>query len=180
MRILALIGSSRKQGNTESLTDIVLNGIPHTKIQLIDQNIQPIVDMRHHPDGFSPIDDDHNAIINHVLESDVLVFATPIYWYGMSGTMKNWIDRWSHTLRDKQFPFKSSMQQKTAYVIAVGGDNPKIKGLPMILQFQHIFDFMGVTFGDYIIGEANTPGEIFSDQLALQAAEILNRKIQSL
>lgn len=178
MRVLALLGSSRNPGNTETLTDIVLQGIPHTKIHLAEKKITPIIDMRHHPDGFQTIDDDNHSIIDLVMESDTLIFATPVYWYGMSGTMKNWIDRWSQTLRDKKISFQSSMKQKTAYVVTVGGDNPRIKGLPLIMQFQYIFDFMGMSFGGYIIGEANTPGEIVSDKQALQAAEILNQKIR--
>ncbi len=134
--------------------------------------------MRHHPDGFSPVDDDNIDITNSVLKSDILIFSTPVYWYGMSGVMKNWIDRWSQTLRDPQIPFKSSMQQKTAYVILVGGDNPRIKGLPLILQFQYIFDFMNMTFGGYIIGEANTPGEILADKIAVEDAQNMNQKIR--
>lgn len=39
------------------------------------------------------IDDDANAIMHKVLNSDVVVWATPIYYYEMSGQMKVMIDR---------------------------------------------------------------------------------------
>lgn len=39
------------------------------------------------------IDDDVNAIMAKVLKADVVVWATPIYYYEMSGQMKTLIDR---------------------------------------------------------------------------------------
>lgn len=88
----------------------------------------------------------------------------------MSGTLKLFIDRWSQTLRDPRFPdFKQQMRAKQAYVIAVGGDNPKIKGLPLIQQFDHIFGFMGMSFKGYVLGEGNRPGDILLDSQALYA-----------
>ncbi len=97
----------------------------------------------------------------------------------MTGAMKNFIDRWSQTLRDPNYPdFKASMSSKKAYVIAVGGDEPYIKGLPMIQQFQHIFDFVGITFEGYILGEGNKPGDIIQDLKALSAADHLRKELQ--
>lgn len=43
--------------------------------------------------GRCVIDDDVNAIMEKVLHSDVIVWATPIYYYEMSGQMKTLIDR---------------------------------------------------------------------------------------
>jgi multimeric flavodoxin WrbA len=95
----------------------------------------------------------------------------------MSGTMKNFIDRWSQTLRDPKFPdFKTNMSSKQAYVIAVGGDDPYLKGLPLIQQFQYIFDFMGISFKGYVLGKGNKPGDIYQDKQAIFAAEQLLKK----
>ena len=46
------------------------------------------------------------------------------------------------------------------YVVIVGGDNPKLKALPLIAQFQYIFDFVGSSFEGYVIGDANGLDEI--------------------
>lgn len=43
--------------------------------------------------GKCVIDDDANAIMQKVLEADVVCWATPIYYYEMSGQMKALIDR---------------------------------------------------------------------------------------
>ena len=34
-----------------------------------------------------------NEILDKIIESDVLVFASPTYYYSVSGTLKNFIDR---------------------------------------------------------------------------------------
>lgn len=43
--------------------------------------------------GHCVIDDDANEITEKILESEVVVWATPIYYYEMSGQMKTLIDR---------------------------------------------------------------------------------------
>jgi multimeric flavodoxin WrbA len=180
MSIAVIYGGTRPEGNTEILTEQVIKGLSPEKIYLKDHSILPIIDMRHSPEGFHDRKDDYNSIINRILPHDILLFSTPVYWYSMSGSMKNFIDRWSQTLRDPNYPdFKKRMAAKKAYVIAVGGDNPNIKGLPMIQQFKHIFDFMGTEFAGYVIGEGNKPGDILEDQTALSTAEQLNHKLNS-
>ncbi|ARA98186.1 MULTISPECIES: flavodoxin family protein [Geobacillus] len=178
MSIAVIYGGTRPNGNSEILTEQVIQGIATEKIYLRDFNIQPIIDMRHSKEGFQERNDDYNSIIDRILPHDILIFSTPIYWYSMSGTMKNFIDRWSQTLRDPKYPdFKSKMASKKAFVIAVGGDDPYIKGLPLIQQFQYIFDFMGIEFAGYILGNGNKPGEVLQDKVALFAATQMRNKL---
>lgn len=180
MTIAVIYGGTRPNGNTELLTEKTVQGIAAEKIYLRDHTIEPIIDMRHAPEGFQDRKDDYNSIIDRILPHDILIFATPIYWYSMSGTMKNFVDRWSQTLRDPNYPdFKKTMASKKAYVIAVGGDRPTTKGLPMIQQFQHIFDFMGIEFGGYILGEGNSPDAVLQDKKALFAAAELQQQLKS-
>jgi multimeric flavodoxin WrbA len=179
MKILVLQGSSRENGNTEQLTSLALEGIPHTTIRLREKRIEPILDQRHEPGGFTAIDDDYDAVIDEVLAHDIIVFATPIYWYGMSGYMKDFVDRWSQSLRDKRYAFKEALGQKQAYVITTGGDEPTIKGLPLIQQFQYIFSFVGMPFAGYIIGEGNKPGEILQDEKAVADAKRLGERLKT-
>ncbi|MGE6256406.1 flavodoxin family protein [Heyndrickxia sporothermodurans] len=178
MSIAVIYGGTRPNGNAEILTDKAIQGIEVDKLYLKDFNVQPIVDQRHTAEGFQDITDDYSSIIERVLQHDIFIFSTPIYWYSMSGAMKLFIDRWSQTLRDSKFPqFKTSMSSKKAFVIAVGGDEPYIKGLPMIQQFQYIFDFMGISFDGYVLGEGNKPGDILNDTTALYAASQLQKKL---
>ncbi|CAM5205755.1 Multimeric flavodoxin WrbA OS=Ureibacillus acetophenoni OX=614649 GN=SAMN05877842_11148 PE=4 SV=1 [Ureibacillus acetophenoni] len=181
MKIVAFIGSSRSNGNTEKLTDVFLEGIDFKKVYLKDLTIKPIEDKRHTEEGFSIVDDDHDFIIETILESDVLVFSTPIYWYSTSGLMKNLIDRFSQAIRDERYPtFKEHLKTVETFVVAVGGDNPRIKGLPLIQQFKYTFDFLNMPFTGYVIGKASKPQEILQDKIALSQAKLMNQQLKNL
>lgn len=181
MKITTIIGSSREDSNSEILADLVTKDIKHNKIDLKNLSIQPIHDLRHADGGFQFVDDDYDTIINALLESDLIIFSTPIYWYTMSGIMKNMIDRLSHAIRDDRFPqFKEQLKSVEAIVVAVGGDEPKIKGLPLIQQFKYTFDFLNMQFSSYIIGEGNKPGDILQDQQAVAQANLLNKQLKEL
>ena len=181
MKIVALIGSSRANGNTEYLTDVLLEGLDYQKIYLKDVTVKPIVDMRHTEEGFSAVDDDYDSILETILDSDILIFSTPIYWYSTSGLMKNLIDRFSQAIRDQRYPkLKEHLQKVENYVVAVGGDNPRIKGLPLIQQFKYTFDFLKMNFTGYVIGKASKPQEILQDNVALSQARLINQQIKQM
>ncbi|MFD2924713.1 flavodoxin family protein [Halobacillus naozhouensis] len=177
MSVAVIYGGTRSNGNTEQLTERVIGEMEAEKILLKDYDIKPIEDYRHHEAGFPKVEDDYKQLIDRMLSHDVVIFATPIYWYGMSGTLKNFIDRWSQSM--KEYPnFKKKMSEMQTYIVAVGGDAPFIKGLPLVQQFHYIFSFAGASFEGYVLGEGNKPGEILQDKQALVAAEQMQKKIK--
>ncbi|MFC9773852.1 flavodoxin family protein [Paenibacillus chitinolyticus] len=181
MSIAVIYGGTRPDGNTEQLTEEAVKGLTVDRIHLNTYTIRAIIDGRHAEEGFPEMNDDYKEVIDRVLAADVLIFATPVYWYSMSGIMKNFVDRWSQMMRDGDYPdFKKTMAAKKAYVIAVGGDLPEIKGLSMIQQFQYIFDFMGIRFEGYILGKGNKPGDVLQDAEGMFAAERLRNKLAAL
>ncbi|MFD2043111.1 flavodoxin family protein [Ornithinibacillus salinisoli] len=181
MTIGVIYGGSRENGNTEVLTEQIIHDIPVERIYLSEFEIKPIEDQRHVVGGFQNVNDDYNSIIDRIITHDILIFSTPIYWYSMSGTMKLFIDRWSQTLKDKRYAnFKDVMSSKIAYVIAVGGDEPFLKGIPLIQQFQYIFEFIGITFGGYILGSGNKPNDVLRDEQALAIACQLRKTLKLL
>ncbi|SEG45748.1 flavodoxin family protein [Paenibacillus sp. UNC499MF] len=181
MTITVIDGGTRPGGNTELLTEEAVKGLNVDRIQLNEYTIRPIIDGRHAEEGFPEMNDDYKEVIDRVLAADVLIFSTPVYWYSMSGIMKNFVDRWSQMMRDGDYPdFKKTMAGKKAFVIAVGGDLPEIKGLPMIQQFQYIFDFMGIRFEGYILGKGNKPGDVLDDAEGMFAAGQLRNKLAAL
>ncbi|MCG7410520.1 flavodoxin family protein [Paenibacillus sp. ACRRX] len=167
-------GSSREGGNTEQLTERITQGIEVETVRLRDYKIMPIVDERHASEGFQAVEDDMNQIVEAMLNHDTLLLATPLYWYGMSGQMKLFIDRWSQCLRDDSLQFKERMQGKKVYVVIVGGPKAKLTALALVQQFKHICDFMGMTLEGYIIGRGTKPGEVLHDAEAIAEAHVLN------
>ncbi|GGA31102.1 flavodoxin family protein [Paenibacillus physcomitrellae] len=181
MSIVVINGSGREGGNTETLTRLALEGLEFKEIVLREKQILPIVDQRHTPGGFDPVNDDYDAVIQDMLAADVLIFVSPIYWYNVTGLVKNLFDRWSQSLRDPRFTdFKEKMAKKKAYAIVVGGDNPRIKALPMIQQLKYTFDFVGLPFEGYVLGQASKPGDIQNDRRALAEAAWLNDQLKAL
>jgi len=100
--VLALLGSPRKQGNTDLMADAVLAGAVGTgasvaKIYLDDYQVRPIGEvadnsrMRDDPRK----DDDFPALLSQFLEADIVVWSTPVYWYGLSAQSKCFLDRLS-------------------------------------------------------------------------------------
>ncbi len=179
MKILALLGSTRQNGNSQYLTEKMLEGTNHTMVSLSDKQINSIRDERHAEGGFNPVDDDYKELLDLLITHDTLIFSTPLYWYGMSGPMKNFFDRWSQYLRDENMNLKEELAKKKAYVVVTGGSSAKVKGLPLIQQFSYIFDFVNMEFVDYLIGSGVKPGEVREDRLALEKAEQWRKEFQA-
>ncbi|GIP23471.1 flavodoxin family protein [Paenibacillus sp. J22TS3] len=180
MSIAVLLGSTRAGGNTEQLVDLVVDGVSHHKYVLSESHIETIIDQRHDPEGFQPVPDDYDRLIQKILEHDILIFATPVYWYGVSGTLKTFIDRWSQSLRSPDYNFKELISQKKAYIVVVGGDDPHIKALPLIQQLKYTFDFVNLPLEGYLIGKGSKPGDVLQDTRAVQNAKWLNTQLKEL
>ncbi|MCD2255395.1 flavodoxin family protein [Agrilactobacillus fermenti] len=175
MVILEINSSSRQDSNSKFMADRLLKGLPHDCIDLNQYQINPIIDQRHSGLAWQFTKDDYLAAFNKLLAADVLVFATPIYWYGPSGLLKNFIDRWSQSLATVP-DLRQKIKNKIVYLLLVGGDNPHVKGLPTIQQFEYICQFWNWRFTDYVIGTANRPLDIAHDQLAINKLDFLNHK----
>ncbi|SFF57372.1 Multimeric flavodoxin WrbA [Halobacillus alkaliphilus] len=180
MNIVVLYGGTRDGGNTELLTETVIGDLSVNRIFLKDYQMNHIIDQRHDKKGFDNVEDDYDSVVSKMIDADVLIFATPIYWYGMSSVMKTFIDRWSQTARDDKFPnFKETMANKHVYLTAVGGDEPRIKGLPLVQQFKYICEFMNLNFIDYILGNGVKPLDVLKDEKSIEYAKAINKSLMN-
>ena len=102
MKILVLNGSPKKESSdTLQITRTFLDGMQQTAPQeiqmlhVIDQHIEfcsgCLACMRN--GGVCRHNDDMRAILEKILESDLLLFSFPLYCYGMPAMLKNLIDR---------------------------------------------------------------------------------------
>lgn len=97
--ILVISFSLRKRSNSELLADSLMDGAKAAghhveKINIRDKRIgfcRGCLACQH--TGRCVIGDDGNDIAGKMLAADVIVFATPIYYYEMSGQMKTMLDR---------------------------------------------------------------------------------------
>ncbi|VVB68773.1 Iron-sulfur flavoprotein [uncultured archaeon] len=102
MKVLALIGSPRIGGNTEILVDEVLRGAKSKghaveRLRLYDYEILPCIDCRRCKQSESvytcALKDGMQEIYPKLESSDIIIFGTPIYWYGPTAKMKLLVDR---------------------------------------------------------------------------------------
>ena len=110
MKIVVLEGSPNKKGSTHILADCFRQGAEeagHT-VELLNvahADIHPSTGCIHCGyEGPCVQKDDVGSIREKILGADMMVFATPLYYYGMSAQLKTMIDRFC--------AFNSSIQRK--------------------------------------------------------------------
>lgn len=106
MRVLGIVGSARRKGNTDLLVDEVLqtvenNGGKTEKVYLSSLNIQPCRGCNTCEDAGKCIHkDDLQELVTRMKESDVWVFGSPVYFWGPTAQFKAFVDRWYGISRD--------------------------------------------------------------------------------
>lgn len=176
--VLILSTSPRKGGNSEILADEFYRGacdgenhveklvlydktINFCKGCLACQNTQQCV-----------IQDDANPIVQKMQQADVIVFATPVYYYSMSGQMKTVLDR-SNPL------FSSIYSFRDIYLLATAADSDEkavdgvITGLQGWISCFEKACLKGVIRGT---GACNS-GDIRKTPAILEAAYRMGRSI---
>jgi multimeric flavodoxin WrbA len=101
MKVLVLSASPRTDGNSRALAEALVEGAREAShdVDLVDLNDTVSGFLRdcrrcRSTDGTCGIDDDYSTLLHdHVLPTDGLVYATPLYWYGAAGILKTFFDR---------------------------------------------------------------------------------------
>ena len=172
-KILVISTSPRKGGNSDALADQFIRGAQEAgnqveKVSLYDKTI-----------GFCRgcltcqstqhcvIQDDANTIVQAMLSADVIVWATPIYYYGMSGQMKTMLDR-SNPL------FSADYQFRDIYLLAAAAENEEHTVQGAVTGLQGWIDcFEGTRLaGTVFAGGVTSVGEIQGHPALTQAYEL--------
>ena len=90
-QVLAIVGSARGDSNTLKAIKKLSPYKIYELLDLIDHEVE-------HYDYDQKTQDDFLNIIQKMITSDVIIFATPVYWYAMSGRMKVFFDRFSELI----------------------------------------------------------------------------------
>ena len=106
MNILVLSGSPRKGGNTELLAEAFAKGAAaqhHVEIVSVrDYKVNPCLGCNacFKANGICAQKDDIALIYEKMSQADMLVIASPVYFYGISAQLKAVIDRFHNPIRD--------------------------------------------------------------------------------
>lgn len=135
---IIILGSNRKNSLTESITRKALANTDFDIIDLLDHTI-----VHYNYDGNYPDADEFDNIVKRILPYDQIIFATPVYWYSMSGVMKVFFDRLTDLITIKK-ELGRSLKGKNASMIAVGADPHIPDGFEV--PFKHTAAYLGIHY----------------------------------
>lgn len=178
MKILVLAGSMRKGGNTDLLVQSFAEGAKEKhSVEVIS-----VADVQVHPctgcnacfesEGNRCVQkDDMEAIYEKLKVADMLVIASPVYFYGVSAQLKAVIDRLHNTVRNK-FQIR-----KLALILVGAADLPELfdaieTQYQLVLNFFHLEDA-----GRVLVRGAKEKGDVKAGD-GLEKAFALGRSIE--
>jgi len=177
VNILALVGSPRKGGNTDILVDAILSGAREhghaiEKIYLRDLDIGSCIDCRicKREPFRCVLADSMRDLYSQLDAADVLVFGTPIYWFGPTGPMKTLLDRLRPYVANRQ------LRGKKALLAIPAGDGPKEADLT-VEMFRRSLEYLEVELADYVLATAYDRDDIQHDATAMAQAARLGAEL---
>lgn len=168
MSIVIIQGSSRKTGNTHKVVSLIRTHLDSDIIDLLDYNIHPYDYDHHYPD------DDFMHVMCQIVEYDLIIFATPVYWYAMSGIMKNFFDRITDCLKTDK-PTGRKLRGKSMAVISCGSDSTDIDGF--FVPFQLSAEYLGMIYWGHMHTwvEEEHPSNLVKQNIAEFALKIVGQ-----
>ncbi len=185
--ILVISGSPKKDGNTSLLIEwfkqgAVVNG---ARIEIISAaslkcKVNGCTSCRmcqKNKEYECVIKDDVTKVLKKMLEVDVIVMATPLYFFGPSAQLKIVFDRmfslykWDNDAGSMQTPLKG----KTFIVIASAFEDVGLDALekPFVLTAE----YTGMKFESLLIPNAGVSGAIKANNKAHQKAIAFGKKV---
>ena len=172
-KILVLSGSVRRNGNTELLARAFAEGAgKHHEVELLsvaDYQIHPCIGCNscYTSEGHRCFqEDDMRLICEKLMQADILVIASPVYFYGLSAQLKALIDR-LHTPLRNEFHIR-----KLGLLLAGAADLPDLFD-PIILQYRMILRFFRLEdAGMVLVPGVKDKGDVLSTDGIAKAREM--------
>jgi multimeric flavodoxin WrbA len=178
--ILVLTGSPRKGSNSDKLADAFIAGAQqagHTTVKFTtaDKKIKGCISCG---TCFSKgvacsVADDFNTLAPLVEQADMIVFATPIYWFSFTSQLKAAIDKFGSFITGNR-----TLKIKECALLVCGGDKNEAVFEGIIVSYKSIAKFMNWKDSGII----TVPGVYGRDEIlktdALMRAEELGKSIK--
>lgn len=135
-----IIGSSRKDGNTTTIVTAIAKQFGMDVINLSDYQFS------YYDYGHNNINDDFLPLMKDIIQKyDTVIFATPIYWYSMSGIMKVFFDRITNLLHlEKEWGRK--LRGKKMAVISNSHDFENELDYDFYIPFKKSAEYLGMQY----------------------------------
>lgn len=171
MKILTLQGGARKKGNTATVLSWVkqeLLSLGHdvTSITLQDKDIRGCLacgKCKETIDGVACIQkDDAIAILDEMVKADLVLFTSPLYFWGLAGPLKSLIDRTYSLYIDYHKPTHASLVEGQRQALLVTGGGPyENNAEPVFTAFSRLqAPHMATKSGELYIGRCSGPDQL--------------------
>ncbi len=178
-KIMVVMGSPRKNGNSATLAHRVIEGAQSGGAEvesyyLNGMNLKPCTACgicRDDSGTDCNIDDDMKNVYPKLRRADALVIATPVYWCSMSAQTKLFMDR-MYALGGPQ---GSSLKKKRFGILITYGDEDPVNSgaIDVIRTFQDVCNYLDSPIIDIVYGSADEPGEIGKNRVLMERAYAL-------
>jgi multimeric flavodoxin WrbA len=186
MRVLGIMGSPRRNSNTEILLDKALEGATEAgaeieKVLISKLRISPCLEIYAcFKDGNCTIRDDMQPLYDKLVEADHVVFASPMFFYGVTGQAKALIDRcqalWAR--RHVLGMGKEDKRARRGVFVSVGATRGEKLFEGAVLTVKYFFDAVGVKYsGDLLIRGIDNKAQIKEHPTALEDAFRLGQEL---
>lgn len=180
MFILGLQGSPRRNGNSSILLSSFLTeaerlGARTYRLEVAQKQIHPCIGCGHcEKHGFCVIKDDMTDVYALLRRADLIVMATPIFFYNVPAQLKALIDR-SQTLWSRRYVHKLSdpgRKWRSGFFLAVGATKGKNLFEGVTLTARYFFDAVGARYdGSLTFPKIEEAGKIAQHPTALEDAK---------
>ncbi|MBE6858876.1 MAG: flavodoxin family protein [Ruminococcus sp.] len=171
--ILILNGSMRKNGNTARLVQSFADGaVQNNNVEIVyvaDYNVNPCIGcnscfVREGNKCFQ--DDDMVKIYEKLRNADIVVIASPVYFYGISAQLKAIVDR-LHT------PMRNTFHIKKLGLLLVGAAYLPNLFDPILMQYQMVLEFFKLeSIGTVLVRGVNDIGDIDGNSALKEAYDM--------
>jgi multimeric flavodoxin WrbA len=135
---LVILGTA---GEGEKILGAIRELSPFTDFDLVDL---ATLNIGHYDYDHSKNEgDDFHAAAQKMVDADVIVFATPVYWYAMSGLMKVFFDRLTELLYDHKSMGRALKGKKT-FLVVTGSRDAAPDGFDV--PFRLTAEYFGMSF----------------------------------
>ena len=176
-KIEILIGSPRKRGNSYLMAEMLIDGLNKDRSVsnmsfLYNFDIKPCIDCRRckKETMVCVLKDDMKELYNQVESSDVLIIATPIYWFGPSAKTKLLFDRFRPYYANKRLTGK-----RFALLLPAGTGTPDCD--LTIEMFRRSAEALQLTYIGAVTAKAYDIGDVKQDKNARESISELTAQI---
>lgn len=188
MRITALYGSPRKDGNTDLLLRAFLEGARQgdariTKLCLRDFRFSFCTECGGCADtGACALRDDMDRIYPHLIAADLVVLSAPVFFYGLNALAKAMVDRTQCFWVRKYLLGRGLRQERgcegTGVLLSVGGARGKKNFDGIMLTARYFFDALDMPFSHHLtFSGIDEKGAILGHPEACLKASELGREL---